>query len=318
MSRVLLTGASGFIGAHAVDALLAGGHEVHAVARRAGTAREGVVWHEVDLLEPGAAERLVGAASTISLLHLAWYAVPGRFWTASENERWIDASLRLLRAFGEAGGRRAVMAGTCAEYRWGGEVLREQDSPLGPATRLEPATLYGACKHATHVAATRVAEELGVSLAWGRIFFLYGPGEPPGRLVSSVVRGLLAGEEVPTTDGHQRRDFMHVADVAGAFAALVDGCLTGAVNVASGEPVPVREIVTLIEQAAGTHERVRFGALPTRPDEPDVIAGDPRRMREQLGFHPTIELEQGVAETVAWWRARERDSSDVRSSGSGG
>ncbi len=303
MTRVLLTGATGFIGAHAVDALVAGGHEVHAVARRGGKPRDGVVWHEADLLEPGAAERLSGDSQASCLLHLAWYAVPGSFWTARENERWIDASLRLLRAFGEAGGRRAVMAGTCAEYRWGVDMLREQDTPLGPATALEPATLYGACKHATHVAASAVAGQLDVSLAWGRIFFLYGPGEPTGRLVSSVVRSLLAGEEVATTDGHQRRDFLHVADVAGAFVTLLDSHLTGALNIASGKAVPVRDIVELIEQAAGVHERVRFGALPTRPDEPDVIAGDAQRMREELSFRPTIGLEQGLAETVAWWRS---------------
>ncbi len=304
MSRVLLTGASGFIGAHAVDALLARGYEVHAVARQAGGPREGVVWHEADLLEPDAAERLAREAHASRLLHFAWYAVPGSFWSTRENERWIDASLRLLRAFGEAGGRRVVMAGTCAEYRWGAEVLREQDTPLGEATPLEPATLYGACKHATHLACTAVAEQLGIPLAWGRVFFLYGPGEHPGRLVSSVTRGLLAGEEVPTTDGHQKRDFMHVGDVAGAFAALLDSPVTGAVNIASGEPVAVRDVVTLIAQAAGGLERVRIGELPSRAGEPDVIGGDTRRLSEEVGFQPAIGLEQGVSETVAWWRER--------------
>jgi nucleoside-diphosphate-sugar epimerase len=318
VTRVLVTGASGFVGAHAVDALLAGSHEVHAVARRGGAPRDGVVWHEADLLERGAAERLTAAAKASALLHLAWYAVPGSFWAAAENERWIDASLRLLRAFGAAGGRRAVMAGTCAEYRWGVDVLRERDTPSGPATALEPATLYGACKHATHIAATAVAEQLDVSLAWGRIFFLYGPGEPTGRLVSSVVQSLLAGEEVATTDGHQRRDFLHVADVAGAFATLLDSPLTGALNIASGEPVPVRDIVELIEQAAGVPGGVRFGALPTRPDEPDVIAGDAQRMREELGFRPIIGLEQGLAETVAWWRSGAVRGSRVGSLGKGG
>jgi len=300
MSRVLLTGATGFIGAHALDALLARGHEVHAVSRRAGPPRERVVWYQADLLEPGAAESLIAQAQVSGLLHLAWYAAPGSFWTASENERWIDASLRLLRAFGETGGRRAVMAGTCAEYQWGGEILSEEHTPL------EPATLYGACKDATNVAATAVAAQLDVSFAWGRVFFLYGPGEPPGRLVSGVINGLLAGEEVASTEGRQRRDFMHVADVAGAFAALLDSPVTGALNVASGTPVGVREIVELIEQAVGVRDRVRFGALPARADDPEVIAGETRRMREELGFRPAIGLEEGLRETVAWWRSLER------------
>ena len=303
MSRVLLTGATGFIGSHALDSLLASGHRVHAVARTAGAARDGVVWHEADLLAAGALERLADGAQASSLLHLAWYAVPGRFWAAQENERWIDASLRLLRAFGEAGGRRAVMAGTCAEYRWGDPVLREQDTPL------EPATLYGACKHATHVVAAAVAKELELSLAWGRTFFLYGQREPSGRLVSSVIQGLLAGEEVPTTAGLQRRDFMHVADVARGFTTLLDSSVDGAVNIASGEAVAVRDLVELIEQAVGVTDRVRPGALSARAGEPEVIVADVRRLHEEVGFRPAIGLERGISETVAWWRARSQAGS---------
>jgi nucleoside-diphosphate-sugar epimerase len=298
VSRVLLTGSTGFIGRHVLDVLVEKGYEVHAVARRAETPRTGVTWHEVDLLREDAAGDLVRAAGVDELVHLAWYATPGSFWSAPENERWIDASLRLLRAFGETGGRRAVLAGTCAEYAWGGDSLREND------TSLEPATLYGACKHATQVAAAGVARELGVSLAWGRVFFLYGPGERPGRLVSSVARDLLAGKEVGTSDGRQRRDFMYVGDVARAFVAILESAVSGPVNVASGRPVAVRDLVALIGRASGGLDRVCFGALPLREDEPPVIAGDVRRLTEEVGFHPDTGLEQGIEQTVAWWRQR--------------
>lgn len=306
MSRVLLTGASGFIGSHALNALTAAGHEVHAVARSAGAQRAGVTWHELDLLQADAAELLAPAVRAEWLLHLAWYAAPGSFWTAPENERWIDATLRLVRAFGEAGGTRATITGTCAEYACGDELLREHDTPQGPATRLEPATLYGACKHATHVAASAVARELGVSLAWGRVFFLYGPSEDPRRLVASVASGLLAGEEVATTDGLQRRDFMHVRDVAGALVALLASDVSGAVNIASGEAVAVRDVVETIAAETVGSGRVRFGALPTRPDEPPTIAGDAQRLRGEVGYLPTITLEQGIRETVSSLRGRQR------------
>jgi nucleoside-diphosphate-sugar epimerase len=300
--KVLLTGASGFIGRHALDALLKRGHEVHAVSRRPRPLPAGAIAHEADLLAPGAAEQLVRELQPTHLLHLAWYALPGSFWSAPENERWIDASLRLLRVFGEAGGRRAVIAGTCAEYAWGEEPLREQDNAQGPATALEPATLYGACKHATYVAAEAVARQLGVSLAWGRIFFLYGPGEDPARLVHSVARSLLASEQVPTTDGLQLRDFMHVRDVARAFVALLSGDVQGAVNVASGEAIAVGELVRLIAHETGGIERVRFGALERRAGEPERIVADVERLRHTVGFTPTIGLREGVAETVACLR----------------
>ncbi len=300
--RVLLTGASGFIGGYVLEALVQQGHEVCAVARSPGPAREGVTWHGRDLLSRGAAERLVEEAQASHLLHLAWYVQPGSFWSARENEGWIDASLRLLRAFGEHGGRRAVMAGTCAEYAWGEEPLCELDSPHGQATALAPATLYGACKHATHVAAEAVARQLGVSLAWGRIFFLYGPGEDRTRLVHSVARCLLVGEQVPTTDGLQLRDFMHVRDVASAFVALLSGDVQGAVNIASGQAVAVGELVRLIALETGGLERVRFGELERRAGEPEQIVADVERLRDAVGFTPKTGLREGLAETVAWLR----------------
>jgi nucleoside-diphosphate-sugar epimerase len=296
--RVLVSGAGGFIGRHALAELLERGHEVHAVSHHAREMPEGAIAHEADLLHPEAAETLAREVQATHLLHLAWYAVPGSFWSAPENERWIDASLRLLRAFGEEGGARAVLAGTCAEYAWSEGLLREQDTPL------EPATLYGACKHATHIAAEAVAEQLGVSFAWGRVFFLYGPGEARGRLVGDVARALLAGEEVPTTDGRQLRDFMHVRDAASAFVRLLEGDLRGSINIASGEPLAVADLVSQIAAETGGIEHVRFGALARRAGEPDSIVGHVGRLGAELGFTPAIKLREGVADTVAWLRSQ--------------
>jgi nucleoside-diphosphate-sugar epimerase len=162
--------------------------------------------------------------------------------------------------------------------------------------------LYGACKHAAHIVATAAAGELGLSLAWARLFFLYGPGEQPGRLVSDVAKGLLAGEEVPTTGGAQRRDFMHVRDAAGALVALVVSNVNGPVNVASGESVAVADVLRLIGEAANATERVRFGARPERAGEPSELVADVRRLREEVGWPSGVSLAEGIAEAVDWWR----------------
>ena len=138
----------------------------------------------------------------------------------------------------------------------------------------------------------------------GTIFFLYGPGEDPARLVSGVARELLVGNEVSPTDGLQRRDFMHVRDVAAAFVTLLEGDVVGPVNIASGEATQVREIVTLVAEQTGGVERVRFGALERRTDEPEVIVADVKRLVNEVGFRRTIGPERGIADTVAWWRGR--------------
>ena len=296
MTRVLATGATGFIGAQVLEPLRRAGHELHAVSRTARPPDADVVWHDVDLLAPGAAARLVAEIRPEKLMHLAWYAEHGRFWTAPENVAWAEATLSLLRAFVDAGGRRVVIGGTCAEYDWSHAVLSEATTPLAPAT------LYGISKHATRLLAAAYAREVGFELAWGRVFFLYGPGEAPERLVPSIARALLAGEEAQTTSGTQVRDFMHVSDVGAAFAALLDSPVQGPVNIATGQGVAVRDLVELVGRHVGHPELLRIGALPQRDGEPPELVADVAILREQVGFTPAYSLDRGLADAVEWWR----------------
>jgi nucleoside-diphosphate-sugar epimerase len=303
--RVLLTGATGFIGSHTVAPLLQAGYEVHALGRRTGDSTD-VSWHQVDLLDEDAAAAVVRELAAEHLLHLAWYAEHGSFWSSPENLSWVAASLRLLRAFHEAGGRRAVMAGTCAEYDWSeaADACRELAQRSGPATPERPATLYGAAKQATRMVASAYAREVGLSLAWGRIFLLYGPGEDERRLVAHVIRALLDGSEAQTSDGTQVRDFLHVTDVAAGFAALLDSPVEGAVNIASGEGVAIARVLALIGEEAGRPDLLRVGALPQRAGEPPRLVADTQRLRDEVGFTPRLSLRDGIADTVAWWRGR--------------
>jgi nucleoside-diphosphate-sugar epimerase len=303
--RVLVTGGSGFIGSSAISSLVSAGYEVHALGRRQGE-RTDVVWHSVDLLDDSATAAAVGEIAAEYLLHLAWYTEHGRFWAAPENLDWVAASLRLLRAFREAGGRRAVMAGTCAEYEWGANDgrCRELAQPPAAATPERPATLYGIAKHATHSVAAAYAREVGLSLGWGRVFLLYGPGEDERRLVPHVIRSLLTGSEAQTSDGSQVRDLMHVDDVASGFVALLRSAVEGPVNVASGEGVTIARVLALIGEATGRPDLLRLGALPRQPGEPERLVADSQRLRAEVGVEPQIGLEEGIADTVAWWQAR--------------
>jgi nucleoside-diphosphate-sugar epimerase len=287
VKRVLVTGATGFIGRHAVPLLAERGYEVHAVGSK-----------DADLLDPEATYALVNRVQPSHLLHFAWYAVPGKFWTAPENAAWVEASIRLLRAFASAGGERVTMSGSCAEYDWSGAgVLSEHDTPLFPAT------YYGTCKRALASVGEGLATEHGLGFAWGRIFFVYGPYEQPGRLVSQVAEALVKGEPAPTSEGTQRRDFLHARDVAAAFVALLDSNVEGPVNIGSGNAVAVRDLVSLIGEAAGRPELVRFGDVPQRPGDPPLIEADVGRLRDEVGWRPSVSLEEGIRETVEWWKA---------------
>lgn len=288
MRRIILTGATGFVGTHAIPALQARGFEVHALGRRPPVAE--VVFHGVDILDAAAVKRVVDAVGASHLLHLAWYAEPGLYWCSPINLDWIAATLALVRAFREGGGGRAVAAGTCAEYAWGPERLCE-DAPCVSAT------LYGVAKDGTQRILRAYAGETGLSFAWGRLFYLYGPGEKAGRLVSDAIRALSSGERFDTSPGSQRRDFSHVADVAGAFAALVDSAVEGPVNIGSGAAVPVRSILERIGGLTGRADLIDFGARRLAESEPASIEADVMRLRQEVGFRPRYDLDTGLEDT---------------------
>jgi nucleoside-diphosphate-sugar epimerase len=170
IKRVLLTGASGFVGQHCLEPLAARGYEVHAVSSRPRPASvSGVTWHEADLHAPAAAADLVNDIAPTHLLHLAWYVVPGKLISAPENFAWVPSSLELMRQFGEHGGQRLVGCGSAYEYDWSYGYCSER---LTPAV---PNTVYGSCKQALNLMMQSYAEHTGLSAAWGRAFFLYGP-----------------------------------------------------------------------------------------------------------------------------------------------
>jgi nucleoside-diphosphate-sugar epimerase len=252
--------------------------------------------HACDLLDPAASARLLAKTRPTHLLHLAWFATPGRFWTSVENVRWVEASLGLARAFHEVGGQRFVGAGSCAEYDWTSGTCDER------TTRLAPATLYGASKHAVQTVLDKWGVQSGLSVGWGRLFFLYGPHEHPDRLVSSVIRALLAKREAACTLGTQVRDFQHVEDCAGALAALVDSDVRGGVNIASGRAVTIAEVVRAVADQLGASDLVRLGARATSADDPPSITADVQRLRTEVGWTDQLDLTRGLAQTIEWWR----------------
>jgi nucleoside-diphosphate-sugar epimerase len=297
MKRVLVTGASGFIGRFTLAPLVARGFEVHVADLRKPETDLAFTFHQADLLAPGEPTRLMDAVAPSHLLHLAWYATPGLYWNAPENLAFLAASTQLLHSFRRKNGRRVVMVGSCAEYDWESGYCTEGVTPLTPNT------LYGVCKDALRRVSEIYAEGNGLSWAWARQFFLYGPHESPKRLVASIITSLLAGQPALMTHGRQLRDLMHVEDVAGALVALLDSQVVGPVNIASGIPTALTTVANEIATLLGAPELLRVGAVAAAPKEPPLVVGNPRRLHEEVGFVPRYDLKTGLAATVDWWRS---------------
>ena len=299
--RFLITGAAGFIGSQVTRILVREGHDVYCVIRESSSkARLRDIINDfsvlpVDLRDETALRAAVSDVRPECAIHVAWCTVPGEYWTTPENLDCVVMSLSLARALAEAGCKRLVAAGTCAEYDWDYGFLSEEVTPT------RPRTLYGVCKNAAHMILREYCLCKSIDFAWTRFFHLYGPGEPEKRLVPSVILALLKGHTARCTMGEQVRDFLHVEDAASAMCAVAKSSLTGPVNVGAGDPVKIRTIVETLAQITARTDGISLGALPSDPEEPPMLVADVRRLRTQVGWSPGFTLYSGLENTVAWW-----------------
>jgi nucleoside-diphosphate-sugar epimerase len=304
----MVTGASGFIGRWSVPALLALGFEVHAVVSAAHQQPvpdelRGATVHRCDLLREDSIDAAMDLIQPTHLLHFAWIAQPGVYWNSPDNFLWLEASEYLLHRFHSVGGRRVVMAGSCAEYDWSGPGVFDEQAGLLADDTAASTPAYTVCKLRLQRFLADFSARQQLSSAWGRIFFQYGPYEHPQRLVPSVICSLLQGREALCTHGRQIRGFLHCADVGGAFAAILAGRVEGAVNVGSDERITLADLIERISRKIGRPDLVRLGAR-TAPAEPPLLIPVTRRLREETSWRPRFTLEDGLADTIGWWRAR--------------
>ena len=297
MKRVLLTGATGFIGRHCIPSLLDYGYEVHAITSRSPGTSSMATWHNCDLADFEQCRTLVAQLKPSHLLHLAWYVEPGKYWRADENLLWVQASLNLLQSFRKAGGTRVVMAGTCAEYAPCGRLCLENETPS------EPSTLYGVCKNSLREILEAYSREFEISSAWGRLFFPYGPYEKSERLIPYVINSLLRGLPAKCTEGDQIRDFIHVDDAALAYCALLDSGTAGTVNIASGEGATIRDVINMIGNKLGSMDLIELGASTVNPADPHSLIGDTSRLTNEVRWRGCRDLITGLDQTIAWWKS---------------
>jgi UDP-glucuronate decarboxylase len=288
---VLLTGATGFIGSHSIEPLINLGFEVHAITSKNQAQKKthsNLKWHYLDLFNFVELDKKLSEIKPSYLLHYAWYTEHGKFWNSVENYKWMDATINLVKRFIFYGGQRFVISGSCAEYEWKHSKYVEGITPCLPEN------IYGKVKNLTRLAVEKIATDCEVSYSWGRIFFLYGYGEKSDRLVPSAINSLLQGKHFKCSHGAQLRDYMHIQDAASAFAALLNSNINGAVNIASGISIEVRQIVNLVASYIGAKDLVAYGAIEARNKEPGEITADIQILTNMVGFQCRHRLQEGI------------------------
>jgi len=269
MTRVLLTGATGFVGRHVHRALIARGCKVRAVIRTGSTSRVSFDAEivETDDLFVDAPELWAARCADIDMvLHLAWYAEPGKYLTSLRNLDCLGGTLALAKGALAAGVQRFVGTGTCFEYD-----LRQ--SHLFTDTPLDPLTPYASAKAATYLALKTVMEQEETSFLWARLFYLFGEGEDARRLVPYLHQQMRAGARADLTSGTQVRDFMDVKDAAEMLVEDALGTRSGASNIASSQGITVRALAERIADEYGRRDLLNFGARPDNLTDPPCVIG---------------------------------------------
>ena len=299
--RVLLTGASGFLGQATLYALRRRGIEVVALGRTRPRDLAGADFVAVDLLATPDVAQFTRAAGATHLVHLAWVTQHGEYADSLLNLRWVDATTRLVEAFCAAGGRHVVVAGSCAEYDWQGQGYCRED-----ATPLCPATLYGVAKDATRRLVMGLCAHYGARCAWARVFFPFGAGEARERLLPQLV-GALQGRIRPFgVNAQAQRDFLHADDVAGGLLALLQSDAAGSYNICSAQPLAIGDLVRLLAQLLDADPRPVLDLPSLRPAGPPMLAGENLKLTG-LGWRPECTLVRGLQRMLSDMAARSHE-----------
>jgi nucleoside-diphosphate-sugar epimerase len=290
--KVLLTGASGFIGRSVFKLLMRQGIDTVIIGRNQRNRPLDGHYINLDLLGSVNFDDLAKVSGATHLIHLAWYTEYGAYWASPFNLRWIDATVRLVEAFCHAGGQQVIIAGTCAEYDWSYGYCSEISTPLNPVT------LYGIAKDTTRRLVTAICAETQTRCAWGRIFSPYGQGEDRRRLIPALIDVFDGKREPFGVNSTAFRDFLHVEDVANGFLTLLQNNANGSFNICSAQPVQIAEIVKLLAQSRHADPAQVLQLNSERPEEPYLLLGDNKKLTA-LGWSPRHYLREIIGKEVA-------------------
>jgi nucleoside-diphosphate-sugar epimerase len=272
MTRVLITGANGFVGRQIIQSLDMEGIDLIPTVREG---KENTVSNfknvkkiitSKDLFAENESWWEAQCKDIDIVIHAAWFVETGKYQDSSKNIDCLIGSLRLAKGAIKAGVSRFLGLGTCAEYD-------QSQGALTIDTPLKPLTTYAAAKVSLFTTLSQWLPRENVSFAWIRLFYLYGEGEDKKRLVPYVRSQILQDDFVDLTSGKQVRDFMDVTEAGKKIAAISLTNQIGPINLCSGIPITVRQFVEKIANEYGRKDLLRFGAREDNLFDPPFVVG---------------------------------------------
>ena len=301
--RILVTGATGFIGSHLVRRLVSEKARVYALCRRdADTWRIKDCLSDLNVVESDITDKdsLISTVQRIrpqKCFHLAAYGVNQSEINFSQAVQTnINGTLNLLLALKDTGLECVVNFGTSYEYGGTSGAISEDST-------VNPNNLYAASKSAAWLFYDYFHKSAGVPIVTIKLFPVYGPFEELGKLIPTTIVKALQKKELLLTSGEQERDYIFIEDV-------IDGCLSAAtireavgqtINLGTGKAHPIKVIITRCLALMGDPVEPVFGALPYRKNELFSLYADTRKAEKILGWSPKVGLEEGLRKTIEWY-----------------
>lgn len=285
--KVFLTGGTGLIGKQTIPFLKQAGFEIYALTLGNEKSEEGVTYIKGNLFDKQAMDKILEEIRADYLLHYAWLST-GLF-NDNMNFDFLTSSIDLLKLFTKYGGKRAVMAGTYAEYGYHNEILKESM----PA---EPINIYSQCKDFVRQVSQSYCANNGISFGWGRIFSAFGKETDVRRLTADVINHLKENQEVVIRSGSLIRDYIYTKDIAAAFVAFLNSQVEGIVNICTGKGTSIHDYVINIAKILGKEHLVVFKEQAS-PQQVRVV-GDCSRLNQEVGFYPKYTIEEALKEVV--------------------
>jgi len=306
--KVVLTGATGFIGSAVAAELLARGHAVFALTRPESDLsrlKRFGGWNGIscDSWRDSVVKKNLLTVSPDTFVHCAWQGVVGAernaAWQITTNLRITSDALELAKAVGCS---HWVSLGSQAEY---GNLNHR----ISEACPLRPTTVYGKAKLIAGQAALAYCDAEGMKATIMRVFSTYGPGDAPSWFIPYIIREFSAQRAPKLTACEQLWDYLYVTDAARAIVSVVETRAVDVFNLGSGRAVQLRAVVELIKKEMNVTEEPDFGAVQYRPDQVMCLEADITRLTQATGWTPTVSLESGIRNTVKFTTKTNTDQS---------
>ncbi|MFK5920722.1 MAG: NAD(P)-dependent oxidoreductase [Verrucomicrobiota bacterium] len=290
--RILVTGATGFIGSQTVKSLIQWGHQVAALSRNPAPQsldEAGQITHLQGSLAQAPWDAIKSFAPD-TCLHSAWITTPGIYLDSEENDILVSDSLNFLKQMEQLGVNRFVALGTCIEYDLsGGNPLQEK------RTKIDPSHRYSKAKAQLHEQLRQTLSP-DSTLTWARIFYPYGSGEAPERLSSLLIKKACAGEAMELKQPENTLDYIHISDIASALTTVLEASPGGSINIGTGTGISV---LTLAEEICDLMDCSKLIYFPKTDflNDPVSIIADSSTLRS-LGWKPETSLKKGLEDLI--------------------